>query len=69
LLTVSDVSNQLKPDTRSNVGANAYCAEAKPQRELVGLVARHPPDLDRKAFLAVLQDATAAAEKQATRRH
>lgn len=39
------------------------------ERELVALVARHHPDLDRKEFLAALQDATAAAEKAAARRH
>ena len=38
-------------------------------RELVTLVARYHPDLDRKEFLAALQDAMAAAEKAAARRH
>ena len=40
-----------------------------PERELIATVARHYPDLDRKAFLAALQDATAAAERQALRSH
>ena len=38
------------------------------ERELVTLVARYHPDLDRKTFLAALQDATAQAERQAARR-
>jgi hypothetical protein len=39
------------------------------ERDLVALVARHHPDLDRKEFVAALQEATAAAEKRAARKH
>jgi hypothetical protein len=39
------------------------------EKELLAAVARRFPDLTRTEFVAALQDATAAAEKQATRRH
>ena len=35
------------------------------ERELVARVARAFPDLERREFVAALQDATAAAEKRA----
>jgi hypothetical protein len=38
------------------------------ERELLAAVARQFPDLERKEFMAALQDATAAAERLATRR-
>ena len=37
------------------------------ERELVAAVARAFPDLERREFVAALQDATAAAEKRAVR--
>jgi len=40
------------------------------ERELVATVARAFPDLERREFVAaLLQDATAAAEKRAARKH
>src|SRR5215468_5340070 len=39
------------------------------ERELVAKVARAFPDLERREFVAALQDATAAAEKHAARKH
>ena len=39
------------------------------ERELVAAVARAFPDLERREFVAALQDATAAAEKRAARNH
>jgi hypothetical protein len=39
------------------------------ERELVAQVARHHPDLDRKEFLAALQDATEQAQRRAVRPH
>ena len=39
------------------------------ERELVATVARAFPDLERREFVAALQDATAAAEKRAARKH
>ena len=44
-------------------------ATAVPAPMLLATVARRFPDLERKEFVAALQDATAAAERQATRRH
>src|SRR5215831_1447184 len=38
------------------------------ERELVATVARAFPDLERKEFVAALQDATESAEQQASRR-
>ena len=37
--------------------------------ELIARVARAFPDLERREFVAALQDATAAAEKRAARKH
>jgi len=37
--------------------------------ELIATVARAFPDLERREFVAALQDATAAAEKCAARKH
>jgi hypothetical protein len=37
--------------------------------ELAATVARAFPDLERREFVAALQDATAAAEKRAARKH
>jgi hypothetical protein len=39
------------------------------EQALLIAVARRFPELTRTEFVAALQDATAAAEKQATRRH
>jgi hypothetical protein len=39
------------------------------ERELVATVARAFPDLECREFVAALQDATAAAEKHAARKH
>ena len=39
------------------------------EQALVAAVAQRFPELTRTEFVVALQDATAAAEKQATRRH
>jgi hypothetical protein len=39
------------------------------ERQLLAAVARRFPELSPRDFVAALQDATTAAEKQATRRH
>src|SRR5262245_16059429 len=39
------------------------------ERELVATVARAFPDLECREFVAALQDATAAAEKRAAKKH
>jgi hypothetical protein len=39
------------------------------ERDLVALVARHHPDLDRKEFVAALQDVTEQAQRRAVRPH
>ena len=39
------------------------------ERELLAAVARRFPELTHAEFAAALQDATAAAERQAVRRH
>jgi hypothetical protein len=39
------------------------------EHALLAAVARRFPDLSRRDFVAALQDATAAAERQANRRH
>jgi hypothetical protein len=44
-------------------------ASGAQEHELVAVVARKFPELTRSEFVAALQDATAAAEKAATRRH
>lgn len=40
-----------------------------PTKQLVATVARRFPDLERKEFVAALQDATAQAERKAMRHH
>ena len=59
MIDVTDVATQIRH--LISMGAT--------ERELGALMARHHPDLDRKEFVAALQDATAAAERQAARRH
>jgi hypothetical protein len=39
------------------------------ERDLLAAVARRFPDLTRTEFVAALQDATEAAQRQAMRRH
>jgi hypothetical protein len=39
------------------------------EQALLAAVARQFPDLERKEFVAALQDATAAAERLVARRH
>jgi hypothetical protein len=44
-------------------------AAGKTERQLIAIVALLFPDLTRAEFVAALQDATAAAERQASSRH
>jgi hypothetical protein len=39
------------------------------ERALLAAMARQFPDLERREFVAALEDATAAAEKRAARKH
>jgi hypothetical protein len=39
------------------------------EQQIVAAVVRRFPELERAEFVAVLQDATAQAERQASRRH
>jgi hypothetical protein len=58
------------PDT-SNVttAIAAMIVAGTTEHDLLAAVARQFPDLTRTEFVAALQDATAAAEKHAVRKH
>jgi hypothetical protein len=51
----------------TGIAAMIRTGTAEPQ--ILAAVARRFPELTRTEFVAALQDATAAAEKQAARRH